>query len=147
MITKDRIDNYTNRPFSELALDFENIIEHVFGEGGSKAADWAPRANVMESDTGYVVELELPGISSDEVNVELKDGILEVSGSKSMEPEEGIRLIKSERRTGTFGRKFKFTSQLDSEKISAEFKHGILTIDLPKSEKILPRKIDVKVAG
>ena len=146
MIMKQRY----NRPFADLANDFENIIEHVFGDSAnstSTTSTLAPRANVYEVDSGYSVELELPGVDPETVNVELNEGTLEISGDKNVELEvEGRKTLESERRSGSFKRTFKFSIQLDAEKITAGFKNGILTVDLPKSEKVLPRKIEVKVS-
>ena len=146
MIMKQRI-NLGGHPFTDLANDFEKVIENVFGELTHTDTDWAPRANVLETDENYSVELELPGISPDDVSVELSDGTLEISGSKSVSSEiEGTKVLKSERRHGAFRRTFKFNAPLEADKISAEFKHGILTVTLPKSAEILPRKIEIKVA-
>ncbi len=143
MILKPRYD----RPFSDLASDFENIIEHVFGDTNSGASHWSPRANVLESDHSYTIELELPGIDPTEVGIELNDGTLEVTGKKEAAVDvEGVKLLKSERSNGAFSRSFKFSTQLDAENISASFKHGILTVLLPKSEKVVPRKIEVTIA-
>ena len=142
MIMKQRY----HRPFSDLAYDVENIIEHVFGESVNTQSELTPCADVVESDAGFTVELELPGVSPELVNVELNDGTLEVSGERPVEAEaEGRKVLKSERRSGAFRRTFKFSTQLDAEKISASFKHGILTVNLPKSEKVLPRKIEIQV--
>ena len=145
MIMKQRI-NLAGRPFTDLANDFEKVIENVFGDLTQSDSDWAPRANVLETDSQYSVEIELPGISPDDVSVELSDGTLEVSGTKSVTSEmEGTKVIKNERRHGTFRRTFKFGTPLNSDSISAEFKHGILTVMLPKAEEVLPKKINIKV--
>lgn len=143
MIMKQRY----NRPFADLANDVENIIEHVFGENANSADSLTPRANVFETDTAFLVELELPGVDPGLVNVELNDGMLEIFGDKDFEAEvDGRKTLKLERRSGSFKRTFKFSTQLDAEKISASFKHGILAVDLPKAEQVLPRKIEIKVA-
>jgi len=152
MILRQRLDkNRTGSPLTDFALDVENIFEQVFGEvtaTSNSNSDWVPRSNVIESDGAYSVELELPGIASEDVSVELKDGNLEISGEKKMaDMPEGSKLLKSERRKGTFQRSFKFSTQLDADKISASFKNGILLVELPKSEQVLPRKIEVKIEG
>ena len=152
MILRQRLDkNRTGSPLTDFALDVENIFEQVFGEGTTSSnsnSDWVPRSNVIESDGAYSVELELPGIASEDVTVELKDGSLEISGEKKMvDLSEGSKLLKSEQRNGSFQRSFKFSTQLDADKISATFKNGVLLVELPKSEQVLPRKIEVKIEG
>jgi HSP20 family protein len=143
MILKQRIDGST---LNELASDFENLFEHVFGGETSNQNSWTPRANVLESEAAYFVELELPGLSGDDVSVELVDGSLVISGEKSVGSEdEGVQVLRSERRSGSFRRSFKFSTQLNAEKIAANFNHGILRVELSKSEQVLPRKIDVKI--
>lgn len=143
---KQRI-NLDVRPFSNLASDFEKVIENVFGDYTQSDSDWVPRANVLETDGNYSVELELPGIQGDDVAVELSEGTLEIAGTKSVTTEvEGTKVLKSERRHGSFRRTFKFSTPLEADNISAEFKNGILTVVLPKSAQVLPRKIEVKVA-
>ena len=145
MIMKQRIN--LGGPFVDLASDFEKAIENVFGDLTQTDSDWVPRANVLETDSGYSIELELPGVEAEAVSVELSEGTLEISGTKSVSAEvEGTRILKSERRHGSFRRTFKFNTPLNSEGISAEFRNGILTVSLPKSEQVLPRKIDIKIA-
>ena len=142
MILKQRIDGST---FNDLATDFENLVEHVFGEGNTQNT-WAPRANVTETNSAYFVELELPGLAGDDVSVELSEGSLVISGEKSIETtDESTKVLRSERRTGSFSRSFKFQTQLDPERIAASFNNGVLRVELPKSEQVLPRKIDIKV--
>ena len=145
MILKQRIDNCG--PISDLALDFENIFEQVFGEPSSSSANWTPRSNVSETETGYSIELELPGVDPSEVSVELQDGLLEVFGEKKVGSEsEEIKLLKNERRGGSFKRTFKFSTLLNSDAISATFKHGVLTIELPKAEQVLPKKVEIQIS-
>ena len=146
MIMKQRI-NLSGLPFTDLANDFEKVIENVFGDLKQSDTDWAPRANVLETEGNYSVELELPGINPEDVAVELTDGVLEVSGTKSVTADvDGIQVLKSERRHGSFRRTFKFSIPLNADGIAAEFKHGILTVVLPKAETVLPKKIQIKVA-
>lgn len=130
----------------EFQFDIENLFENILGNVNPVARDrFAPATNVTESETGYTVVMELPGVSPDDVSIEIKDNTLDVHGNKTVtEPAEGERQARSERRSGEFGRKFEFSTLVNADDISAEFKHGLLTIVLPKSEKALPRKINIK---
>lgn len=134
----------------DFQVDIENLFDHFFGNQQTASASplkLVPPANVTESETGYRLVMELPGVSADDVSIEMKENRLVVSGKKIVpESGEGERIAKSERRGGEFSRKFEFASQVDADAISAEFKDGLLSIELPKSEKVLPRKIQIKTS-
>lgn len=152
MKTKNRIDNALNQSFGNMQLDLETFVDHLFGKKhsqcGSSRGDccWTPRTDIVETESNYLIEMELPGFAADRVNVEIKEGILEVSGEREKQDlEEGEKLVRRERALGKFARRFEFSTQVDAEKIGAEFKLGLLRLVVPKSEKELPRKIEIKV--
>ena len=89
--------------------------------------------------------VELPGIDPAEVSVEMQEGRLEISGEKKIaELAEGVNGVRDERLKGEFKRVFEFSKLIEPDEIKAEFKNGLLQIDLPKSAKVLPRKIDIQ---
>lgn len=142
----NRIDNH----LGEFHVDIENLIDHFFGPNkeAETESNWRPRASLAESDKEYSLVLELAGVSAQDVTIEMQDGKLEVSGEKVVASDvEGERILKSERLTGKFHRAFDFATQIDPDGIVADFKNGLLTIKLPKSEKVLPRKIEIKTAN
>lgn len=107
---------------------------------------WAPRVDIQETENEILLDVELPGIEKNEVKVEIKDKVLTISGERRHEKkvkENGYRSI--ERRYGKFERSFGLGETVDPEKISATFKNGIMTITLPKLEKVKPREIMVEV--
>jgi HSP20 family protein len=107
----------------------------------------APNVDVSETDEGYEVVAELPGMEQDDIDVELKDDVLTLSGEKTEEREETEKNYHlSERRFGSFRRTFRLPSEINQNKISANFKDGVLTIALPKTAKAQKpgRKIGVK---
>ena len=136
----------------DFQVDIENLFDHFLGKPlGKQAGDspfkQVPPADVIESETGYSLVMELPGVSAEDVSIEMKENQLEIRGNKVVaDVGESDRLVKSERRGGEFVRRFEFSSQVDADAISAEFKDGLLTINLPKSEKVLPRKIQIKTS-
>ena len=131
---------------NDFQVDIENLFDHFFGNQQTASSfKLVPPANVTESETGYSLVMELPGVSATDVSIEMKENLLVISGNKTVaEPGEGERIAKSERRGGEFARKFEFASQVDADAITADFNHGLLTISLPKSEKVLPRKIEIR---
>jgi HSP20 family protein len=106
----------------------------------------APHVDLSESDKGYEIVAELPGMTEDDIQVELKDDILTLSGEKKEEREETKKdYYLSERRFGSFRRSFRIPAEVDQKRISADFKKSVLTIALPKSSKALKpsRKIGI----
>lgn len=132
----------------DFQVDIENLFDHFFGnQQPSSSTKLVPPANVVESETGYSLVMELPGVSPESVSIEMKDNRLEIGGNKTVaKAAEGERVAKSERRGGEFRRQFEFATQIDADAITADFKDGLLTITLPKSEKVLPRKIEIRTS-
>ena len=145
MKTKNRIFGDWN----DLHVDLENIFDHVLGGHRSHSErTFVPRSAIAESETGFIVNVELPGVTSEDVSVEVADGSLTVSGQKRVnELPENITVHRDERIVGKFHRAFEFPTQVDFDKIDATFKNGVLEINLPKSAQVLPRKVQVKSAG
>ncbi len=142
--TKNRIAT----PFGDFQVDVENLFEQFFGDRPvAPQGRWLPHTNISESDTAYRVSIELAGVKPADVTVEMHDGVLEVSGKREkVELPEGVRALKVEQRSGEFRRKFEFPTLVDADAIEAAYENGVLSIELPKSEKVLPRKINIKVA-
>ena len=130
--------------FGNLHEEMENLLDFAL-RGDSATTAWTPRMNVTESDAGYDISLELPGVQPDNVNVELEDGRLTISGSIEEETkDEGKTLHRVERRTGDFRRVLTLPEEVDADKIDAKFEHGVLTVVIPKAEKVQPKRIEIK---
>jgi HSP20 family protein len=109
-------------------------------------AVWTPRVDVHETDNEVLLDVELPGIEKNDVKVEVKDGVLTISGERKLErkgKEDGYRSV--ERRYGRYERSFGLGETVNAEKITASYKNGVMTITLPKVEKAKPREITVEV--
>lgn len=143
--------NQANRvatPFGDFQIDMENLVDQLFGDRQvcKQTKGWSPSVSVTESETTYSVIVELPGVDPADVSVEMEEGRLEISGDKTIgELGEGTSSLKQERRSGSFKRVFEFSKQVEPDQIKAEFRNGLLSIALPKSEKVLPRKIQIEV--
>jgi len=105
-----------------------------------------PAANVKEGDSKYMVEVEMPGIDKEDLVVRIKGKYLLIKGEKKEENrEKGESYLMVERSQGSFRRTFRFASELNTKKASAEFKNGILTVTLPKTKKEKPKEVNIKV--
>lgn len=127
----------------DTAADLDRLFNFSFG-GASGL--WSPAADVRETDAGYVVDLELPGLTAEDVDVNVENGLLTIAGEKREEVEggsenEGRNIV--ERRFGKFSRSFSVPNSVDTGKVSAKFENGVLTVTLPKAASAKPRKIKI----
>jgi HSP20 family protein len=133
--------------FPRFENEMEDLVERFFGNGGETfgLTRFTPSLNVSETDSGYEVSAELPGLKPEEVNVELKEGSLWISGKKEEEQEDnGKTFHRIERRHGEFRRMIQLPGAVDEEKIEADFSNGLLTVRIPKTEEVMPKRIPVK---
>jgi HSP20 family protein len=134
--------------FFDIREDFDNAMKDFLrGFGGPMSnREVFPVADVKEDENKYTITLETPGIDKKDIKITMKDSSLLIEGKKKEEKkEENESYLRVERSYGNFRRVFNFDSQLDSKKVNAEFKDGILTVTLPKTEKEKPKEIDIKV--
>ena len=109
---------------------------------------FTPSINVAESDTEYEVSADLPGVNSEDVNVEVHEGQLLISGERESAHEESDKKFhRVERTFGKFERRIGLPENVSESDISADYQDGVLTIVLPKSEKPKPTRIEVKAVS
>jgi HSP20 family protein len=110
-------------------------------------ADWIPTVDISENDQGYLIKAELPEVKKDDVKVTVEDGVLTIQGERRQEKEEkGKKYHRVERSYGSFVRSFSLPESVDEGAVKAEYKDGVLNLHLPKTEKVKPKAIDVRVA-
>jgi len=125
-------------PFRRSALitDEENIT----------VPEWAPLVDIAEDDKEYLIKVELPEVSKDDVKVTVESGTLTISGERKAEKEEkGRKFHRVERYYGRFERSFTIPDDAETDNVKADFKDGVLRVHLAKSEKARPKQIEVKV--
>ena len=109
-------------------------------------AEWAPLVDIVEDENEYLIKAELPEVRKEDLKVTVQDNVLTLTGDRSFEKEEkGKKYHRIERAYGSFARSFSLPEEADAQKVSAEFKEGVLHIRLPKSEKAKPKSIQVKI--
>ena len=107
-------------------------------------AAWNPAVDLYEMDDRYVVFAELPGMTTDDIEITAQDGALIVRGERRPPAVCPDRFHQIERGHGTFGRRFTFPQPVDATAIGASFADGLLTITVPKAPPRGPRRIEVK---
>ena len=140
--------NYPARPYGVSANRLFTLADALFGDRSSVAPQgWVPPVDVIETENQYQLSAEVPGVSGNEVKVVVREGVLTLSGERPAIPlAEGSQAHLSERRFGAFQRRFSLPKDADGERVSAEFKNGVLTISVPKRETVLPKEIEVRIA-
>lgn len=109
---------------------------------------WVPAVDLIEEDGQYVLRADLPGVSEDQVSVELEDDVLTISGERSSEQEERKEgRYRIERASGHFVRKLTLPEGVDPEGIQADFDKGVLKVRIPKPEAPKPRRVAINVAA
>ncbi|HET9368427.1 MAG TPA: Hsp20/alpha crystallin family protein [Candidatus Udaeobacter sp.] len=143
-------------PLREME-DFQNRLSTLFGrpvrrtDGHGREditlADWMPLADITEDEKEYLIKAELPELRKEDVEVTVENGVLTISGERKFEQEEKKKKYhRVERGYGTFVRSFTLPDDADATRVKAEFKNGLLTVHLPKSERAKPKQIQVNVA-
>ena len=140
-------------PFRELE-DMSERLNRVFsrptlrntGKENLTVADWMPTVDISETESEYLIKAELPEVRKEDVKVMVENGVLTLQGERRQEKEEkGRRFHRVERSYGSFVRSFTLPESVDEGGVKAEYKDGVLALHLPKSEKVKPKAIDVKV--
>ncbi|MEY2503957.1 MAG: hypothetical protein QOG27_237 [Verrucomicrobiota bacterium] len=111
---------------------------------GDRAAEQfiAPAATVLENADGYILKVEMPGVSKENLDMWVENNELTIVGRRSTPSVEGT-LLHRESRAENFRRAFELDPSIDAEKISAKIDQGVVTLTLPKAEQVKPRKITV----
>ena len=106
-----------------------------------------PKVNVYEYDDKIGIIAEIPGLSKKQLNVDVEEGVLTISGDKhSTFNDDGAKVLRRELKQSSFKRSFELGDLLDGDNISADFKDGILSVSVPKLEPELPKKHSVKIS-
>ncbi|HEY2687220.1 MAG TPA: Hsp20/alpha crystallin family protein [Streptosporangiaceae bacterium] len=136
-----------SREFEDIYDRMGQLMSFAFGDLGLARpgnAPWSPLAEVSETDDAYLVHVELPGIRKDQVDVQLLDRELVISGD--IKESENGRRRRSSRRTGRFEYRTYLPGDVKADQVSAQLADGVLTVTVPKSEATKPRRIEVKTS-
>ena len=137
-------------PFDKM---FDQMVEAQFPEMtksvGVKPYQGSayPKVNVYEYDDKVGIVAEIPGLDKKQLNVEVEDGVITISGDKhSTFEDEGAKVLRRELKQSSFKRSFELGDQLDGDNINANFKDGVLSVSIPKIEPEKPKKTFVKIS-
>lgn len=132
-----------------LRREIDRVFDDVYG-GSASRATWTPTANVREGKDAVLLEMELPGITPEQVDISIENDMLTVSGEKREERREGEeegRYYLVERSYGSFSRSFSLPAGIDADQVDASFDNGLLTIRIPRAALPQPRRVQISSTG
>jgi HSP20 family protein len=141
----------TRRPVGNL-FSLHNEMEKIFGdlfasqesETNGESTSWMPTVDISETENGFEILAELPGVTESDVHVSVTDNLLTIKGEKQHEKEtDDKNYHRVERRYGSFQRSFTLPRNVETTDIKAEFKDGVLTLNIPKAEEAKPTEIPI----
>lgn len=139
-------------PFRDVDDVFDRFFADAFrrlprqGAEGSPALDWAPLADVSETEGEYLIKAELPEVRKEDISLTVHDGVLTLSGERRQEKrEENEKLHRIERQYGSFTRRFALPEDADDQAIRAESRDGVIMIHIPKHKVVQPQARQIQV--
>ena len=129
-------------PFSQ---EVNRLFNTLFGDVDTGVAQrWVPAMDLVEADDHFVIKADLPGLTEDDVAIEVQDNVLSISGERRAEHEEKDRgWIRVERSFGSFSRSLTLPDNVNADAITASFDHGVLEVSIPKPEERKPRRVQI----
>ena len=136
-------------PFRELNTFYERMggFPGKRWETPMSTTAWNPAVDIFETDNNVVIKAELPGMDSKDIDVKLENNVLMLKGERHFEKEtKEENYHRVEREYGIFSRSFSLPTAVNGDKVTAEYKDGVLTIVLPKKEEVKPKPIKIAAA-
>jgi HSP20 family protein len=128
--------------------EVDRLFDAFFGAGDASGRRWVPPMDLVERDDHFVLKADLPGMSEDDVSIEVQDGNLTISGERKTEHEQREQgWYRIERSFGRFQRSLSLPDGVDPDAISADFDRGVLEVTIPKPEERKPRRVAIKAHG
>ena len=128
--------------------DWDHFLTEFFGNGWERNSNaWYPSVDISEDENAFTITADLPGIAKKDINMNVKENVLTVSGNRNYEKKDkNDTYYRMERGYGQFSRSFQLPDNVMENKITANFKNGVLIVCVPKSEELKPKEIEIKVS-
>ena len=136
-----------NRTVRDLQREVDSIFDQFFGRDSDEDTStvWAPRTDLSETDDAFRIRLDVPGMTKEDITINLQSNTLTVSGERTTErQEENEEYVRVERAFGNFHRTFALPDAVDAENVEAAYEDGVLTINVPKTETSTRRQIEIQ---
>jgi HSP20 family protein len=133
---------------NEMNRLFNSFFDTPTNTGNGAYRRWIPAMDLVETESDFVLRADLPGLSEGDVNIELEDNVLTISGERTAEHEERKEgYYRVERSSGAFRRTLTLPEGVDAGAVKARFDRGVLEVRVPKPEQRKPRKVAISVGG
>lgn len=126
-----------------------DLLQRNLNQGTAHVApaEWVPAVDIVEEKDRFLLHADVPGVTAQDVEVSMDDGVLTVSGTRNAEVrEENTDIRRAERLTGRFSRHFTLPETTDADGVTAKISNGILEVVIPKLPQVQPRRITVEAA-
>jgi HSP20 family protein len=129
-------------------MTLNRALDEAFNNGEQTRHVWVPALDVAERQDAYLVHVDLPGVEQSQLDLSFEQNVLTISGTKAASFDSSkdgeLRVYAAERVTGAFARSIRLPEFVDGDRISADYRNGLLTITIPKAQAAQPRKIEIK---
>lgn len=129
-------------------LSFEDVrreMGRMFSNEGNKGDWFSPSMDLSETDDAYEVSVDLPGVSPDDISIEMRNGELWIQGErKHREEKKNKKFHRIEQRHGHFRRMIRLGDDVDADKVDAEYRDGVLHVSIPRNEAARPKRISIR---
>ncbi len=131
-------------PFHGLRF-FEDAVTRLLNEPRANRP-WSPAVDILETEDALTVKADLPGANPEDIDIRVENGALTIRGSRKFEKDETVKgYHRIERSYGDFVRSFAVPTSVETDKVAAQYKDGVLTVSLPKKEAAKPRQVKVAI--
>lgn len=135
------------RELTSLQGEMNRLFNSFFEDNGGSTRRWAPAMDLIDKEDHLVLRADLPGLSEDDVRIEIQDRVLTISGERKSESEEKREgYYRMERAYGSFSRSVTLPAGVDADKIDASFDKGVLEVHIPKPEERKPHRVEISGA-
>ncbi|GAB4029364.1 MAG: hypothetical protein Fur0012_03600 [Elusimicrobiota bacterium] len=146
-MTNETLQKDIMRMRNNISSIFDNFLTNRYQENTAEdregGIDWMPDVDVKETKDDFVLHVALPGVKKENVETEIKDSVLTISGKREVKENDGDNWLRREIASGQFYRAFKIGARVKNDAVKASFKDGILEIRLPKADEAKPNKIQI----
>lgn len=133
--------------WATLRNDLDSLLDLPFWSDSTRQSQlfsgWTPALDLYQDKDNVVAVIELPGMRKEDIEISLQDGMLIIGGERKEESTSEKNATRTERYTGSFRRSISLPTRVDVNKVSANYKDGILTVTLPKAEEVKPKQIQI----
>jgi HSP20 family protein len=134
----------SGREVDSLQSEVNRVFDAFFGNGVAPQRRWVPAMDLVETDDSLVLRADLPGMRREDVDIEIKDGVLTVAGERDADHEEKAEgFYRVERAFGRFSRSLTLPDGIDADSVTADFTDGVLEVRVPKPEQRKPHRVQI----